>query len=169
MADIETLRQGATPAGRRPFAPLIAEGDEDPRKKLRAGRGMFPSPAIYAMEPTEAGARPFRIAGMRRAGETSVMHNRDDEQLRDLLHAWQPQPPDAGDLRRGVWRRIEAAPESRLGAWLAWTTAFLARPAFASAVVGAALALGIGLGAGASASLQTQDYVRSLSPYAHRR
>lgn len=94
--------------------------------------------------------------------------SRDDD-LRGLLHAWQPAAPPPEALRRSVWQRIGSVPEPVVLSWLQRACSRIGRPAFASAVVAGALVLGLTLGAGASHSAQLKGYVRSLDPYAHRR
>jgi hypothetical protein len=122
---------------------------------------MFPSAAIYGKER--------RAAPHERGGETRVTLNREDEHLNRLLQEWTPGTLAPDELRSGVWRRIEATPETGLRLWMQRIGAVLDRPALASAVVGMALVAGVGIGAQLSSAAQMQEYVRSLSPYEHRR
>lgn len=94
---------------------------------------------------------------------------REDEHLNRLLREWSPGTPAPDELRSSVWRRIESMPEGGLRLWLQRIGAFLSRPALASALVGMSLVAGVGIGAQLSSATQMQEYVRSLSPYAHRR
>jgi hypothetical protein len=71
---------------------------------------------------------------------------KDDPNLHRTLQAWQVSPPAASDFNASVWRRVAAEEDhgwsgiwTRLGDWL---LVELPRPAYASALLCAAIAIG---------------------------
>ncbi|HWZ95273.1 MAG TPA: hypothetical protein VNW30_08770 [Opitutaceae bacterium] len=102
---------------------------------------------------------------------------KDDPKLRQTLRAWQVSPSAAPDFNHSVWRRVAAEEDhgfagiwTRLGDWL---LVQLPRPAYASALLCAAVAIGF-----TTASLQAsrarenyraehaRQYLNSIDPLA---
>ena len=101
---------------------------------------------------------------------------RNDEQLTRLLKTWVVEEPLPRDFKQGVWTRIaQAEKPAGPGPWqslLARLDAFFARPALATAYVGAVLVLGLGTGywharkdADQWRSALQQRYVQVVDPY----
>lgn len=67
------------------------------------------------------------------------MNNNDDPKLRDVLGAWQINPPPAPGFKAAVWQRITTAEErAAVGAWATlreWLFVQLPKPAYASALL----------------------------------
>lgn len=84
------------------------------------------------------------------------------DNLSDLLKQWQPEPIQAGQIRAGVWSRIEKQEGNPLADRLTFIASWFERPVIAGAVIALALVVGIALGAMASAEAQTQAYLQSM-------
>ncbi len=84
-----------------------------------------------------------------------------NETLYEILEAWRPEHVDVAELRRGVWRRVEAAEALRAAAPPFW------RPLTAGALLVAAVLLGLHLGERASHRQLERAYLASVNPYRH--
>ena len=105
-----------------------------------------------------------------------MMMMNPDEELRQKLRAWQPQPELPVRFQAGVWARLGARSAARSLSWVEqlsyWLETALAQPRYAAAVIVAAATLGLGL-AGISAHATRAEralalearYVRSVDPY----
>ena len=102
--------------------------------------------------------------------------HRNDKHLTRLLKTWVVEEPLPRDFKQGVWTRIaQAEKASGPGPWqslLARLDAFFARPALATAYVGAVLVLGSGAGywharhdTGHLRSELRDRYVQVVDPY----
>ncbi|HXA81089.1 MAG TPA: hypothetical protein VNV14_07450 [Opitutaceae bacterium] len=102
---------------------------------------------------------------------------KDDPKLRQALQAWQVSPSAAPDFNTSVWRRVAAEEDHGFaGIWTLlgdWLLVQLPRPAYASALLCAAIAIGF-----TTASLQAsharanyraehaRQYLNSIDPLA---
>ena len=89
------------------------------------------------------------------------------DDLNSLLKSWKPEIPEPTDFRRNVWLKIERVrkPSNAFGMFIEW----LGRPKIALAALAAAVALGAFAGMEISDSSQSNDYLRSVNPYALNR
>lgn len=87
--------------------------------------------------------------------------------LKSLLDSWQPQAPEASDFRRNVWQRIER--QRKAPTWFDRAIELIGRPRIAVGMFAAAVLLGAVVGKEVSASTQSNEYLRSVNPYAQVR
>jgi hypothetical protein len=85
------------------------------------------------------------------------------DDLQALLHSWNPTLPDAAELRRQVWNRLDT--EAQPSVWL-WSFRPL-RWALALLLIGLGLTVSIILGVTASDAALTRAYLSSVNPYSH--
>ena len=89
------------------------------------------------------------------------------DDLKKILHSWNPSVPEPPDFRRNVWLRIERTqkPETSLAAIFEW----FGRPRVVLSMLAVATLVGAVAGSELSAALQSQYYLRSVNPYAQTR
>jgi len=80
--------------------------------------------------------------------------------LHALLQEWNPPLPHPADIRRGVWRRLEAQEQPVALPWAL-------KLAMALVFIGVALGTGLQLGTSASEASLTRAYLSSVNPYSH--
>jgi len=89
------------------------------------------------------------------------------DDLKSWLDSWQPEVPETTDFQRNVWQRIERQRKAR--SWLALTIEWMGQPRIAAGLIAVAILLGAVAGSGISSNTQTQNYLRSVNPYAQTR
>ena len=87
--------------------------------------------------------------------------------LKSLMNSWQPEVPEPSNFRRNVWQRIER--QRKDVPWFAPVLVWMGRPRIAAGMIAAGILLGAVVGSEFSASAQTNDYLRSVNPYAQLR
>lgn len=92
------------------------------------------------------------------------------DDLNKLMSEWDPHVPKPDRFRRDVWRRIRSsATDAQPFGWLQKFLIFVAKPCIAAAAIAMAVLAGGATGFALVKPSGTENYLRSVNPYAQVR